>query len=116
MSRFHTSIPVDVEAVKKLLPQRGVHVHGVVINSDDPKQLEVVVDWECDNLRTPYSFPVEFPIQELKEHKLPKGVTFVDAKAPAKTAEVPAPKTAEPKTKTETKVKTPKVKGQQPAK
>jgi hypothetical protein len=88
MSRFHTPIPIDVEAIKALLPQRGLHIHGVLVTQDpEQKDVKVVVDWESGELRTPYTFPVEFSVEDLRGKKLPKGVTFVEKvaapKAPA---------------------------------
>jgi hypothetical protein len=117
MSRFHTPIPVDLEAIKKLLPQRGVHVHGVVVTqAKDHKDVKVVIDWECSELRTGFTFPVEFSVADLQAKKLPKGVTFLTDKAPV--AKAPAAKVQQtaptpqqkPATAPAPKVKTPKAK------
>lgn len=55
MSKFSTTIPVNVEEVIKSLPENSF-LHGVRIG-DDKKS--VVVEWENDNWRTPYTVPVE---------------------------------------------------------
>lgn len=72
MSKFKTSIPVDVDAIKKLLPE-GAYVHGV---EWDEEQKDVNVLWEHDAFKTPVDFPVEFPRVNLEEQKLPEGVTL----------------------------------------
>ncbi len=98
MSRFHTSIPIDIEAVKALLPKRATFVHGVsLVDADDHKKLKVVVDWECGELTSGFTFPVDFPVEELRAQKLPKGVSFVTNKPAPKVPTTPPPPV--PKTK-----------------
>jgi hypothetical protein len=55
MSKFSTTIPVNVEAVTDSLPKNSF-IHGVRIG-DDKKS--IVIDWEQDDWRTPYTVPVE---------------------------------------------------------
>lgn len=62
MSKFKTAIAVDVEAVKKLLPQ-GSYVHGVDWNRETQS---VELTWEHDGVITPYSFAADFPLAAMK--------------------------------------------------
>lgn len=71
MSEFKTILKVDVQSIIDLLPKHQVHIHGVEF---DKEKKEVAVRWSTPNLETPYSFPVDFPIENLKHKKLPKGV------------------------------------------
>lgn len=76
MSKFITSIPVDVEAIKAILPDRS-YVHGATFN---PQEGRVELVWEHDDYRTPYTFPVELPLSVLEMHGvdgLPDGIKFV---------------------------------------
>lgn len=61
MSKFHTHIPIDVKAVEQSLPQ-GSHVNGVHLASDHKS---VVVEWENDNLKTSFTFPIEITPETL---------------------------------------------------
>lgn len=71
MSNFVTNIPVDLSAVKSLLPP-GSHVEGVVWNPD-ANQLEL--KWSNPDLVTPYTFHFPFHAQHLKEQTLPHGAS-----------------------------------------
>lgn len=68
MSNFVTRIAVDVEAVRKLLP-KGSFVAAVEFNGQ-----EVEVRWAHDHLVSPYTFAVEYPLEELKQRRLPEQV------------------------------------------
>lgn len=62
MSKFLTSIPVDVDSVTKALPA-GSYLHKVEYN-EDTKAVDVV--WDCDAFVTPFDHPVEFPVAKLQ--------------------------------------------------
>lgn len=64
MSKFKTSIPVDLDAIKKALPARSF-INSVEFDGD-----RVSVQWENDDFKTPYTFPVEW--QDLSA--IPAGV------------------------------------------
>jgi len=84
MSKFKTSIPVDVESIKKLLPE-GAYLHGV---EWDKQQSDVNILWEHDKFVTPHDFATEFPRANLEQEKLPDGVKFYRPPKP-KQAEAP---------------------------
>ncbi len=73
MSKFKTSIPVDVKGVMALLP-KGVHVHKTLFNAEAQT---VEIEWDHDAFRTPVTFAVEFPAENIRTGKLPTGVTAV---------------------------------------
>lgn len=56
MSKFKTTVLVDIAAVKAMLPA-GASVTAVTLNAD---LTGVDVLWEHDNFHTPYTFPVEW--------------------------------------------------------
>ena len=62
MSKFVTSIPVDVAAVKALLPPNSF-LHGVTFNAETSS---VDVTWENDAHKTPYTFPVPMSVPALQ--------------------------------------------------
>lgn len=66
MSKFFTAIPVDVEAVKALLP-KGTYVHGAFYR---PKDGRVEVVWECDDLHTGRDFAVQLDAERLSDPNL----------------------------------------------
>lgn len=68
MSKFVTSIPVDVESVRKLLPAKAFFI-GLKFNAESSA---VELSWEDDNLVTPYTDAIEFPVEALKNRQLPK--------------------------------------------
>jgi len=80
MSKFKTSIPVDVDSIKKLLPA-GSFLHGV---SWDAQRSAVDVLWEHDDLKTGRDFPADYSLEKLKaEIKIaPPVATGVAATAP----------------------------------
>jgi len=98
MSKFKTAIPVDVEAVKKLLPA-GSFIHGVEWNKDTSS---VELTWEHDKVVTPFSFAADLPLAVLKGDegqpqyvKMLKGIKGPD-QAPQAPQAPPAPVLAEP--------------------
>lgn len=72
MSAFKTCIPVDVDGVRKLLPKESF-VESVDWN---PLTQQVEVTWSNRNCVTPWSVPIEFPIQMLQDKALPKGAAI----------------------------------------
>lgn len=70
MSKFVTRIPVDVDAVKRLLPKRS-YVTCVGLHPDKDA---VEVFWDDDDFETGYTFPVEFSTELLEARKLPDKV------------------------------------------
>jgi hypothetical protein len=78
MSKFKTSIPVDLAAIKNALPPRSF-VSGVHFDGE-----RVTLEWENDDYKTPYTVPVEW--SDL--NSIPAGVKPPQARvAPAKTPE-----------------------------
>lgn len=61
MSKFKTSVPITLGAVIAKLPKRS-YVEAVTI-SEDRKSAEVI--WGCDDLKTGFTFPVEYPVERL---------------------------------------------------
>lgn len=70
MSKFVTTIAVDVKGVLQALPARGTPL-DVRFN---PEASTVEVEWDDDDFETGYTFPVEFPLELLKAGRLPKNV------------------------------------------
>jgi hypothetical protein len=71
MSKFTTTIPVPVDAVLKMLPPNSF-VNTVRIGED---KASLVVEWEQDEWRTPYTVPVEVSAKALaNEEPLPETV------------------------------------------
>lgn len=68
MSSFITTIRVDVEAVKALLPKES-HIESVTWNG---KELEL--RWGNGRLATPYTFHVPFSVEQLRRRRLPEKV------------------------------------------
>lgn len=67
MSRFLTTIDVDVQAVLEVLPPRA-HPLDVRFN---PETCQVEIEWDDDDLVTPWSFAHEYPLELLRARKLP---------------------------------------------
>lgn len=67
MSNFVTVIPVDVEAVRKLLPA-GSHVESAEWNGT-----AVELKWSHHKIETAFTFHLEFPMEHLKAQRLPEG-------------------------------------------
>lgn len=82
MSPFVTSLPVEVDRLKQLLP-KGSHIEEI---SFDKTTQELQMRWSNPQLVTPYTFPLPFSADQLEKKELPQGVTHrkPDAK-PAKT-------------------------------
>lgn len=76
MSKFKTSIPVEIKAVLDALPPRSF-VNGVSLEGET-----VVVQWENDDYRTPYTYPVEWE----DPHTVPAGVKPISRNPPAQTS------------------------------
>lgn len=79
MSKFKTSIPVDVASVLETLPA-GHYLHGVTWNAADGC---VDVVWEHDAFVTQRDFPLAFPATDLKDRTRPEGVTVDVARLPS---------------------------------
>jgi hypothetical protein len=67
MSKFNTNIPVDIDAAFAKLPAGS----RVVNFSVDHAKKELVVEWEHDQLKTPYSVPIGWPLDALMAGTLP---------------------------------------------
>src|ERR1043165_5110424 len=67
MSKFFTAIPVDVEAVTKLLPQ-GAFVEAIRWNAQ-ARQVEIV--WDHDPFYTGLDFAASYSSEELAGGKRP---------------------------------------------
>jgi hypothetical protein len=85
MSKFFTSIAVDVESVKKLLPEGSVF-ERMVWNS---RASAIEIYWENEAFKTPFDHARAFPVTDLVGQRLPPDVILDPSwrKAPA-----PAPK------------------------
>lgn len=73
MSFFKTTIPIDIEAIKALLPKD----HSVEKIEFDARACRLDLFWHSSVLVSPFTFAVEFPVDALKAHKLPDNVTHV---------------------------------------
>lgn len=78
MSKFRTTIPVDIERITKALPARSF-VNEVTFDGEN-----VIVQWENDDYSTAFTYAVEW--SDLAE--LPAGVTKGQRKAISPTAPV----------------------------
>ena len=74
MSKFNTRIPVDVAAVVALLPRKST-VSGVSLEQADDGSHEVVVEWENDWMKSPFTFPLDWPEDKLRSKEIPGKVT-----------------------------------------
>jgi hypothetical protein len=83
MSKFSTTIPVDIASIIAKLPQDNF-IHSVSLNADN-SGVEIV--WESSKFVTPVTFPTEFPVKDIEKKVLPKGVKIatVVTRSPAKT-------------------------------
>lgn len=70
MSLFITKIPVDVQAVTDLLPERSI-VDSVSL-SEDGKSVEI--HWQNDCRLSPFTVETEWPLDILKDGMLPAKV------------------------------------------
>lgn len=80
MSKFQTSIPVDLATIKNALPPRSF-VNDVVFDGE-----RVIVNWENDDYQTPYTFPVEWRDLNQVPAGVRHGTTPAAPKAPAQRA------------------------------
>ena len=70
MSQFITRIPVNLDAVKKLLPKRS-DLQSVTL-SEDGQNVEVI--WSNDDMHSGRTFAFEWPMANLERKKCPNGV------------------------------------------
>lgn len=68
MSKFITKLPIDVTEVTGRLPSKS-EVREVTWNG---KELEI--QWDNQDLETPFTFPVELTVKDLFDKKLPECV------------------------------------------
>lgn len=78
MSQFLTAIAVDLERVKLLLPKQ----HFLESVTWNPIMHTVDLVWSSPGLVTPFSTPQFFPVQNLHDQTLPKGVNYREARLP----------------------------------
>ena len=81
MSKFVTSLPVDVDSLIAKLPS-GAVVHEIILR---PGHQAVDVVWDCDDYRSKVTFPIEWPAGE----PTPAGVIFTP-RVPVAPAAVPS--------------------------
>lgn len=65
MSKFRTTIPVDLKSVIAKLPERS-NVLSVEYNA---ASCEIELIWDNDKLTTPYTFPLDYPLEKLVNDK-----------------------------------------------
>lgn len=63
MSKFKTTLPVNVAEIIGKLPKASF-VHSVTLL---PDRTGVEIVWDCDALKTAYTFPIEYPLERLLE-------------------------------------------------
>jgi hypothetical protein len=69
MSTFRTHIPIDIEAVMKLLPE------GSLITGISPTKEGVELKWQNSRLVSPFTFELTFSLEQLRAKELPEKVT-----------------------------------------
>ena len=77
MSDFVTNIPVDIESTRKLLPP-GAEIDPNLKWNPDIQQLQLT--WRHKNLLTPYTFPLEYPVELLRAKEFPKKASVREIK------------------------------------
>lgn len=77
MSSFITPIPIDLAAIKKLLPTNS-DILGVEWNAAKSR---MELRWSNDRLKTPFTFHHEFPLTLLKKKSLPANTELLDPPA-----------------------------------
>jgi hypothetical protein len=89
MSLFKTIIPVDLEAIKKLLPKES-SIDSVKF---DPATNSVELHWHARYVTTPHTFATEWPVEMLKHKEFPATATYTPPKTDlsAPTPEPPKP-------------------------
>jgi hypothetical protein len=88
VSAFRTVLPVDLDAVKRLLPKDHT-VEKVVF---DQAASQIVVIWQTSAIETPYTFPLDFTMPDLEAKKLPQHAKLSERRVkpvPANGAKVP---------------------------
>jgi hypothetical protein len=83
MSLFKTAVPVDIEAIKKLLPKE----HSIDAVKFDPTTNAVELHWHARYVQTPHTFATEWPLALLQARKLPPTAKEVDRDAILKAKE-----------------------------
>lgn len=79
MSRFRTTIPIDLKELLQALPQ-DTYIHSIVLDREyHPEQQKqppscVVIEWESAKLKTGYHFAVDYPLEDLKRRRHPSCV------------------------------------------
>lgn len=74
MSKFTTTIPVDVQEVVRALPA-GSSVQKINVKLESslttasPLPVGIEIIWDNDQLKTPYTFPLDFPLKKLMRKK-----------------------------------------------
>lgn len=88
MSLFQTKLPIDFKAFSDSLPQ-GAYIHSITLDKKyhpesqkEPPQC-VVIEWESHKLNTGYTFPVEYPLNDLKKGRLSASLKSLLDKAKA---------------------------------
>lgn len=71
MSRFTTKIPVKLDEVIGLFPPKS-DVHEVRLSEDNAF---VEIEWSNDWLQTPFTVPIEYPLENFWAKQLPEKVT-----------------------------------------
>ncbi len=70
MSTFKTIIHVNIQEAISKLPKRS-YVESVTIN---PERTQAEILWGCDDIKTGFTFPVDYPLSKLETHEPPKEV------------------------------------------
>ena len=73
MSKFVTRIPLAIEQVTAALPLKSIR-QAIGL---DLKANELRIEWENDDFRTPFTYPVDWPLADLEQKLVPKGVLAV---------------------------------------
>lgn len=73
-ANFFTPVPVDLAAIKNLLPP-DAYVDPVLKWNKEANRVEV--HWSSNQFKSPYSFPHEFTVDMLLGRELPKFVTGI---------------------------------------
>lgn len=93
MSKFTTTLPTDTQAVLEMLP-KGSFVHEIKL-SESKRAIEIV--WDTEELKTPYTFPVPYPLDNLSSGELPANVKKKEAPKVATPEPIATPNTETPK-------------------
>ena len=77
MAQFKTHVPIDIEQIKKLLPE------GSLITGVSPTKEGVELKWQNSRLVSPFTFDLPFSLEQLKAKELPEKVTVRDSITPS---------------------------------